>query len=112
MAFQRDFGQGSDGGFQRQMVQGDWTCSECGAKITELPFQPSSDRPVYCKDCHSKMAPRNRDDRRGGGGFQRQMHQGNWSCSSCGAKITELPFEPSPDQQVYCRDCYRQQKQQ
>ncbi|MDP2926564.1 MAG: hypothetical protein Q8N65_00250 [bacterium] len=36
------------------MYQGDWTCSECGAKITELPFQPSADRPVYCRECHSK----------------------------------------------------------
>lgn len=36
----------------RQMVQGDWSCSECGAKITELPFQPDGDRPLFCRDCH------------------------------------------------------------
>ncbi|MEY4723721.1 MAG: hypothetical protein RLZZ324_1234 [Candidatus Parcubacteria bacterium] len=30
------------------------TCAECGAAITELPFQPSPDRPVYCKDCNKK----------------------------------------------------------
>jgi len=36
----------------RQMVQGDWTCSECGAKITELPFEPDGTRPIYCRDCH------------------------------------------------------------
>ena len=39
----------SDG---RQMVQGDWKCSECGAAITELPFEPDGDRPLYCRDCH------------------------------------------------------------
>ncbi|KPJ55037.1 hypothetical protein AMJ47_01940 [Parcubacteria bacterium DG_72] len=40
------------------MVQGDWECSECKAKITELPFEPAPDRPIYCKDCW-----RNRRDR-------------------------------------------------
>ncbi|HBV58247.1 MAG TPA: hypothetical protein DEB73_03250 [Candidatus Magasanikbacteria bacterium] len=29
-------------------------CAECGVAITELPFQPSADRPVYCRDCNSK----------------------------------------------------------
>jgi len=51
----------STGGFQRQMIQGDWTCSECGAKITELPFEPAPDRPIYCRDCWSK---KRRDFRR------------------------------------------------
>ncbi|MDO8264823.1 MAG: DNA-directed RNA polymerase [Candidatus Parcubacteria bacterium] len=36
------------------MYQGDWSCSDCGAKIAELPFEPSPDRPIYCKDCHAK----------------------------------------------------------
>jgi len=36
----------------------------------------------------------------------RQMHKGNWNCSDCGAQITELPFEPSPDRPVYCRECW------
>jgi len=45
----------SSGGFSpRQMVQGSWKCSECGKEITELPFEPSPDRPVYCRECWSK----------------------------------------------------------
>jgi len=44
---QRDFAP-------RQMIQGDWTCSECGTKINELPFEPAADRPIYCRDCWSK----------------------------------------------------------
>lgn len=36
----------------RKMYQGDWACSQCGAKITELPFEPSGDRPLFCRDCH------------------------------------------------------------
>jgi len=27
-------------------------CAECGADITQLPFQPSADRPVYCRECN------------------------------------------------------------
>lgn len=29
------------------------TCSECGRQ-TEVPFRPSGDRPVYCRDCYSQ----------------------------------------------------------
>jgi len=45
MDYQNDSGQ-------RQMYQGNWTCSECGAKITELPFEPDGERPLFCRDCH------------------------------------------------------------
>ena len=38
----------------RQMFKGNWKCEECGAEITELPFEPSGERPVYCKDCNRK----------------------------------------------------------
>ncbi|MFA5022059.1 MAG: CxxC-x17-CxxC domain-containing protein [Patescibacteria group bacterium] len=36
----------------RQMYQGNWTCSQCGAAITELPFEPDGTRPIFCRDCH------------------------------------------------------------
>lgn len=45
---QQDFGQ-------RQMHQGQWECSECGTEITELPFEPDGDRPLYCRSCHQKQ---------------------------------------------------------
>jgi len=38
----------------REMFKGSWKCSECGAEITELPFEPSGDRPLYCRECHAK----------------------------------------------------------
>jgi CxxC-x17-CxxC domain-containing protein len=31
---------------------GGWTCSNCNAAIEELPFKPTSDRPLFCRDCH------------------------------------------------------------
>ncbi|PIS39327.1 MAG: hypothetical protein COT33_02590 [Candidatus Nealsonbacteria bacterium CG08_land_8_20_14_0_20_38_20] len=53
MAFQKF--DNPRGDFQpRQMFKGDWKCAECGAPITELPFQPDQDRPIYCRDCHQK----------------------------------------------------------
>jgi CxxC-x17-CxxC domain-containing protein len=30
------------------------TCAACG-KETEVPFQPSGDRPVYCRECFQKQ---------------------------------------------------------
>ncbi|MBL7084576.1 MAG: hypothetical protein ISS43_00520 [Candidatus Omnitrophica bacterium] len=45
--------QGS-GGFDRgprEMHKA--TCAEC-KKECEVPFKPSGDRPVYCKECFSK----------------------------------------------------------
>lgn len=98
---------------QRPMVQGSWTCAECGKEITELPFEPSGDRPVHCKDCW-----RTKRNQGGGGNFgggdraPRQMHQGNWKCAECGTEITELPFEPSGDRPVHCRDCWRKKREE
>lgn len=30
------------------------TCSECHCE-TQVPFQPSEDKPVYCKDCFNNV---------------------------------------------------------
>jgi len=30
------------------------TCADCGM-MTEVPFQPRGDRPVYCSACYSKI---------------------------------------------------------
>lgn len=31
-------------------------CADCGAD-TQVPFKPSPDRPVYCRDCYQKRRP-------------------------------------------------------
>jgi len=41
----------------REMIKGNWKCSECGVEITELPFEPAADRPIYCRECWSKKRP-------------------------------------------------------
>jgi CxxC-x17-CxxC domain-containing protein len=35
----------------------DAVCSECN-QATQVPFKPSGDRPVYCRDCYAKKAPK------------------------------------------------------
>lgn len=53
----RGHDRGRDDSFrQRSMTK--VICAECGIEC-EVPFKPSSDRPVYCRDCFAK--------RKGGG---------------------------------------------
>ena len=43
--------------FNRQMYKA--KCADCG-KDCEVPFKPAGDRPVYCRDCYRKHAPKRR----------------------------------------------------
>lgn len=48
------FNDGGSGGFgsrPREMHKA--VCAEC-KKECEVPFKPSSDRPIYCRDCFAK----------------------------------------------------------
>ena len=50
-------GYAAGGGYQpreRQMFPA--VCSECG-KETMVPFQPRTDRPVYCSECFEQHRP-------------------------------------------------------
>jgi CxxC-x17-CxxC domain-containing protein len=94
----------------RKMVQGNWKCSKCGADITELPFEPSGDLPLYCSACHRERMNERRGNMGGRRDFQRQMVQGNWKCAKCGVDINQLPFQPKEGQEILCRDCYKAQK--
>lgn len=55
------FSRGGNGGGQRTLYPA--TCSECG-KDTEVPFNPSPGKPVYCRECFQSQrssAPRYND---------------------------------------------------
>jgi CxxC-x17-CxxC domain-containing protein len=99
-------------GTDRQMYDVDLTCAKCGNHISQLPFQPTSGRPVYCSDCNRSF----RQQRGGsnGGGFRsngpRQMYNVNLTCASCGTAVTQLPFQPTGDKPVYCRSCLQARK--
>jgi len=52
------FRSGGRGGFDkrdsRPMVLHDAICGKCGNKC-QVPFRPTGDKPVYCRDCFSRM---------------------------------------------------------
>ncbi len=86
------------------MHQGNWTCSQCGGTITELPFEPRSTEGLKCRECHQKSrgeAPRQR------AGGEREMFEGNWTCAGCGGAITKLPFQPRDTSNLKCIDCFK-----
>ncbi len=91
------------------MHQGNWTCAQCGAAITQLPFAPREDRlgDLMCRDCFRQR--RGNSDRP-----QRHMVQGEWQCASCGTTISELPFNPDPSRmdQLKCKACHQAQRTQ
>lgn len=36
----------------RPVFKGNWSCAQCGAEITELPFEPDGVRDLFCRDCN------------------------------------------------------------
>ncbi len=47
---------GGGGGFGRSLGEREMhkaVCADCGQEC-EVPFKPSGDRPVYCKECYRK----------------------------------------------------------
>jgi len=56
-------GRPQEGFTPREMVKGNWKCADCGAEITELPFEPTPDRPIYCRECWQKKRDQRRPQR-------------------------------------------------
>jgi len=94
-------------------------CKDCGNDFTftasEQEFFASkgfANEPGRCPSCR---AVKKSQTGRGGGrtqGFgartERQMYTA--TCHSCGQTAT-VPFQPSGDKPVYCRDCYQPRRQ-
>ena len=81
-------------------------CTRCGHPTT-VPFEPKPGRPIYCRECY-KWA-KNAEGAEGrkpaaGQPGARAMYPA--VCATCG-KPTEVPFEPRAGKPVYCRDCFR-----
>ena len=100
----------------RQMFNVDIACADCGTAITQLPFEPKGDKPVYCTDCL-----RQKRQSRGGMGNgprrfnnnnrgPRQMFDVNEKCADCGTAITQLPFQPTGGRPIYCFDCVKSKR--
>jgi CxxC-x17-CxxC domain-containing protein len=46
-------GNGTNGGRRADREMFPAVCDECG-KETQVPFQPTSGKPVYCSDCFER----------------------------------------------------------
>lgn len=89
------------------------TCRDCGAEFTfsasEQEFFASkgfTNEPGRCPQC--RAARKQRGGSNGGFGSrgarpQREMYAA--TCAACGVE-TEVPFRPSGDRPVYCRECF------
>ena len=95
------------------------TCSDCGAEC-EVPFKPTKGKPVRCQECFRKNKPQRSFGGRGGFGSRgdfggrrfdrrpREMHKA--TCAKC-KKECEVPFKPTEDRDVFCKECFEKQKQ-
>lgn len=94
-----------DSGMRPQLFRA--TCTGCHAAC-EVPFQPSGDRPVYCRNCFRKdeeSGPRThaRSDARPSAFGEKKLFQVD--CDACGQSC-EVPFKPSGNREVLCRSCF------
>lgn len=103
------------------------TCRDCGQTFvftaSEQAFyaERGFTEPQRCPACRAaRKAQRGADGGGYGGGSRgtggggrgygsgpRQMYPA--TCSSCG-KATEVPFQPTGDKPVYCRECFQERQ--
>jgi len=81
------------------------TCKDCGAEFTftasEQEFFESKgfqNEPKRCASCRAVKKGESAGPR------QRQMYPA--VCAACGCS-TMVPFQPTGEKPVYCRDCYQ-----
>ncbi|ODA41293.1 zinc-ribbon domain containing protein [Desulfosporosinus sp. BG] len=91
------------------------TCRDCGQEFifsaSEQDFYAEKgfeNDPTRCPACRHARKQQTGGRSNYGGGYgsrpQRQMFPA--ICASCGVQ-TEVPFQPSGEKPVYCRDCFQ-----
>ncbi|MCB8816395.1 zinc-ribbon domain containing protein [Desulfosporosinus shakirovi] len=87
-------------------------CKDCGRDFeftaSEQEFYAEkgfTNEPGRCPECRAARKEQNRNN--SGGGYSRQPREMFPAiCATCG-KETTVPFQPSGDRPVYCRECYQ-----
>ncbi|MDD2233679.1 MAG: zinc-ribbon domain containing protein [Desulfitobacteriaceae bacterium] len=84
----------------------DLVCKDCGVTfvftVGEQEFYAEKgfeNEPLRCRDCRNA-----RKASRGMEGRPREMF--TVVCADCGIE-TQVPFQPTSDRPVYCRECYQ-----
>ena len=90
------------------------TCRDCGDQFvfsaSEQDFfaeKGFTNEPGRCPQCRAAHKQKNNGGRGNSNYQQREMHDA--TCASCGVE-TQVPFRPSGDRPVYCRDCFSQNR--
>lgn len=88
------------------------TCKDCGREFvfssSEQEFYAEkgfTNEPGRCPECRAARKAQSG----GRGGFGRSTQQREMfpaTCSACGVETT-VPFRPSGEKPVYCRDCFQ-----
>ena len=85
------------------------TCRDCGAEFTftasEQKFYAEkgfTNDPSRCPQCRAAR----KNQKRSNSGYSRERQMYPAICSRCGRE-TEVPFQPSGNKPVYCKECYR-----
>lgn len=101
-------GQSTLGGFNVYQDK-TLTCRDCGNDFnfsaSEQEFfaeKGFTNEPGRCPQCR---AARRQNNRQGNGGARSERQMYPVTCSACGVE-TEVPFRPTGDRPVYCRDCF------
>lgn len=90
-------------------------CKECGEDFvfsaSEQEFYEKkgfTNEPRRCSDCRAAMKKRNQDrGSRGRNKQQRPMFTA--TCAACN-KTTTVPFQPTGEKPVYCKECFQSRK--
>src|SRR3990167_9932277 len=97
-------GSFSDRGSRGPVEMHQAICDNCG-KSCEVPFRPTSGKPVFCSNCFEKNKGsdtgryEDRGNSRSGNSEERQMFDA--VCDNCG-NTCKVPFRPSVDKPIYC----------
>lgn len=75
-------------------------CDNC-RKSCEVPFRPTSGKPIFCSSCFENS--RSSDSRPSYGREDRQMFDA--TCDECRNRC-QVPFQPSGDKPVFCSNCF------
>ncbi len=111
---------GSGGGFKRRdfndrdsrgpVEMHEAICDNCGNKC-EVPFRPTSGKPVFCRNCFDKNRPSESQrpassesyNARRSSSEEREMFEA--VCDNCG-KDCKVPFRPTGGRPIYCSNCF------
>lgn len=92
--------------FKKQMHQA--VCDKCG-QTCEVPFKPTSGKPVLCSNCFGLQRDRGgqrvrgQRDRGKKGSGDRRMYKA--TCDECGQSC-DVPFLPTAGKPIYCNECF------